>query len=256
MTHMSTSRRASGLAALAITAAAAAGLAGCKSSSSAGSASSPAAAATSTASATSDGSGGSASSGGSSSSASGSDYFPVAEGNTWVYKSELLGGSSTVRDKIIRVVPVADGKKVTMRTDESGETVITTTYVFHDDGSISVPFGSLAGSDVKVVGGSGVYWPSVADSAPGTTRKSTLRLVGSSVGHVTAHITVTSGGSKKVTVPAGTYDARAVLETIRETVAGHTITVRLTTYLAAGIGPVKTVMDGSVGETLKSFRHG
>jgi hypothetical protein len=256
MTHHMLARRPGGVAALAVTAAVAAALTGCQGSASAGGQPGTATAANAPASAPpSGGSGSSSRSGGSS--AGGSDYFPVATGNTWVYDdSAVLGSKSTVKDKIIRVVPVADGKKVTMRTVESGLTTITTTYVFHNDGSISVPFGSLAGSDVKVVGGSGVYWPSVADSAPGTSRKSTLRLVGSSVGHVTAHITVTSGGAKTVTVPAGTYDTRSVIETIREKALGHTITVKLVTYLARGIGPVKTTMGGTTSEVLKSFTRG
>lgn len=252
--HTCTPRRSGGLTALAVTAAVAAALAGCKSSASAGSSSAPAGTTASAAA----GSGSSGSSGGGSSSA-GADYFPVAQGNTWVYKSSVLSGltsKGTVTDKIIRVAPAADGHKVTMRTVEPGLATFTETYIFHSDGSISVPFGSVTGGEVKVVSGSGVYWPSVANSAPGTTRTSTLRLVGSDIGHVTAHITVTSGGSKTVTVPAGTYNARAVIETIREKVAGHTVSVKLTTYLAAGVGPVKTVMDGSVGEILKSFTHG
>ena len=143
-----------------------------------------------------------------------------------------------------------------MKTIEPGLASFTDVYVFHSDGSISVPFGSIGETGVKVDSGSGVYWPSVAGSAPGTTRKSTLHLSDKGVGHVTAHITVTSGGSKTVTVPAGTYNARAVIETIREKVAGHSVTIKLVTYLAAGVGPVKTVIDGSVGEVLKSFTHG
>jgi hypothetical protein len=248
--HASTPRRSSGLAALGVTAAVAAALAGCKSSASGAGQSGPAASASAAAA-----SGGSGSSGGS----AGSDYFPVAQGNTWVYKSSVLSGLTSkaiVTNKIIRVVPVTDGKKVTMRTVEPGLATFNDTYVFHSDGSVSVPFGSIGGTGVKVDSGGGVYWPSVAGSAPGTTRRSTLRLSGGDIGHVTAHITVTSGGSKTVTVPAGTYNARAVIETIREKAAGHTVSVKLVTYLAAGVGPVKTVMDGSVGEVLKSFTRG
>ena len=257
MTHHMFARRSGVATALAVSAAMAAALAGCKSSASAGGTSGPAASATASADAASGGSGSSGSSG---SGSSGADYWPAAQGNTWVYKSYLLSGltsKETVIDKIIRVVPAADGKKVTMRTAEPGLATFTNTYVFHSDGSISVPFQSVGGmSDVKIDSGSGVFWPSVAGSPPGTTRTSVIRMSGPHIGHVTAHITVTSGGSKTVTVPAGTYSTRAVIETIKEKVAGHAISVKLITYLAPGVGPVKSVMDGSTGEVLKSFTRG
>ncbi len=117
--HTRTPRRSGGLAALAVTAAVAAALAGCKSSASG--AGQPGPAASASAAAASGGSGSSGSSGGSGGSSAGSDYFPVAQGNAWVYKSSVLSGLTSkaiVTNKIIRVVPIADGKKVTMKTIE------------------------------------------------------------------------------------------------------------------------------------------
>jgi hypothetical protein len=71
--------------------------------------------------------------------------FPIAIGNTWVYKE--TGGSSseigTTINKVVSVVQVAGGQQVTMTTSgEVGGTpspALREIYTFHSDGSITYP---------------------------------------------------------------------------------------------------------------------
>ena len=67
---------------------------------------------------------------------------------------------------------------------------------------------------------------------------------------VTAHITVKGDGTQSVTVPAGTYTATVVDMTESETIAGITISTEVMTWLANGVGPVKTevIIDEAGGQ--------
>ena len=57
---------------------------------------------------------------------------------------------------------------------------------------------------------------------------------------VTAHITVKGDGTQTVTVPAGTYTATVVEMTESETIEGISVSSEVKTWLANGVGPVKS----------------
>jgi hypothetical protein len=90
----------------------------------------------------------------------------------------------------------------------------------------------------------------------------------SAAGHkinVHGHVTVKGEGNQSVTVPAGSYTATLVNETISEAVSGVTVTIEVQTWLANGVGPVKSVASTKSGtsaaqivstEELKSFKQG
>ncbi|MGH3401704.1 MAG: TapB family protein [Streptosporangiaceae bacterium] len=84
------------------------------------------------------------------------------------------------------------------------------------------------------------------------------------VGHtlrVTAHVVVRAAGTQSVTVPAGTYRAQVVEETMTEKVEGIRVTTTVKTWVAPGVGPVKDEVLSSSAipstvEVLKSFTRG
>ena len=55
-----------------------------------------------------------------------------------------------------------------------------------------------------------------------------------------AHVTVQGAGTQSVTVPAGTYNATVVNMTMSETIHGFAVSSEVRTWLATGVGPVKT----------------
>ena len=207
----------------------------------------------------------SASSGGSGS-AAGSTLFPVAVGEKWVYASNLgVGGSSTVTNTIKAVKPVSGGDLVTMADANhiAGVTKPTqVTYMFYSDGSIGVPFTQFEGGKVTIKSGS-IVWPSASEIASGQSHSSVLAISFKTSGQTInekVHVTVKGGGTQSVTVPAGTYQATLVDQSMAETVLGHRVDTVVRTWLAPGVGPVQSeVLDkGSVGgvlvrQELKSF---
>ncbi|HVB42318.1 MAG TPA: hypothetical protein VNF47_06360 [Streptosporangiaceae bacterium] len=203
--------------------------------------------------------------------ASGSALFPVAVGNTWVY-NDTLGATQhgTTTDSITAVTPAANGQRVTITThsDIPGLPATPTelSYVFFSDGSIGVPFAQIGNGEVTVKSGS-IVWPSKAILDSGQPHTSLLVVRIKTAGHAItaqAHVTVQGGGTRTVTVPAGTYQATLVSQTIAVRVAGITVTIKVKTWLAPGIGPVKSeasTQTGSVSElvsleVLKSFTQG
>jgi hypothetical protein len=200
----------------------------------------------------------------------GTSYFPAAVGDTWVYTSSLLTGTAgTVTNKITAVRPAAGGEDVTMAARMSGlpGKPATLTYLFHPDGSITLPPDEL-GSSISVKSG-GILWPSAADLQSGRPHDSTIQLsigTGSSALNATARVVVRGGGSATVTVPAGTYHATVINEHFAETLAASAkpLSYVVRTWVVSGIGPVKTQaiikIDGATGldetETLKSFHRG
>lgn len=211
-------------------------------------------------------SGTSASSGGSGS-AAGSTLFPVAVGEKWVYASNLgVGGSSTVTNTIKAVKPVSGGDLVTM-TDANHIAGVTkptqVTYMFYSDGSIGVPFTQFEGGKVTIKSGS-IVWPSASEIASGQSHSSVLAISFKTSGQTInekVHVTVKGGGTQSVTVPAGTYQATVVDQTMAETVFGHRVNTMVRTWLAPGVGPVQSeVLEKSgfgagpqIREELKSF---
>lgn len=231
-------------------------------------------AASSSSSIPSDGGGsGSSSSSSSGSGGSGMDttLFPTTVGDTWVYNVTLAGHQGgTTTNMIAAVTPDSAGQKVTIRahSDITGlpTTPTTLTYQLNSDGSIEVPFVEVGNSAVTIKSG-GIVWPPRAQLATGQPHTSTLVLQIKAAGRnvtVHAHVTVKGGGTQSVTVPAGTYQATVIEETISEQVSGISVSIEVRTWLANGVGPVKSVAStksGSVGqivstEVLKSFTKG
>jgi hypothetical protein len=255
----STARRAASAAALLVTAGLA--LAGCKISTTSAGASSPAASASSSAGASSP-----APAASGSAAAQTTPLFPVGMGNTWVYATKL--GSQPGHDitnKMIAVTQVAGGQQVTMSVATATGKSATVTYLFHPDGSITVPATQFGSGTVKLTSGN-IIWPSQAQLAAKQPVSSTLVYtvtVAGKVTHETAHVTVVGGGTQTVTVPAGTYQAQLINENFQETTAGEPIMLTLQTWVATGVGPVKSAL-GKIGsssvpatvEELKSFTKG
>jgi hypothetical protein len=142
----------------------------------------------------------------------------------------------------------------------------TVTYLFHPDGSITVPITQFGNGTVKLTSGS-VTWPTQAQLATGQAVSSTLAFtttVAGKVTHQTAHVTVEGAGLQTVTVPAGTYQAQLITEKFSESAGGIPVSFTLQTWVATGVGPVKsavgsTSVTGNVPTTveeLKSFTKG
>jgi hypothetical protein len=198
----------------------------------------------------------------------GSALFPVAVGEKWVYADHLGSlGSATTTNTVTAVRARPQGRLVTM-TDSStlpaaSGKIATLTYMFYNDGSIAVPLTQFSGAKVTIKSGS-IVWPPVAVIQSGQPHHSTLRIALSVGGHalnVTVHVTVKGAGTHSVTVPAGHYQATVVDETLTEKVMGFPVSIAVRTWLAPGVGPVKSevlskaaVASGmNVTEVLKSF---
>ena len=248
-------RRAAGTAALLVTAGLA--LTGCKvSMSGAAGSSSPAA-----------GSSSPAAGGTSSAAARTTAFFPVGVDNTWVYSTKAAGlPGNAITNKMTAVTPVAGGQQVTMSVTAGTAAPASVTYVFHSDGSITVPMTQFGTKAVQLTFGS-VTWPSQSQLASGQPVTSPLAYtvtVGGKAVHETAHVTVRGAGTQTVTVPAGTYQAQVINEAFAQKVAGLTVRFTLQTWVASGVGPVKFALDhtGSAGsvpttvEELTSFSQG
>lgn len=196
------------------------------------------------------------------SSFTGTTLYPIAVGNTWTYKVTTAGvGAGTTVDKITKVVPVSGGNQVTATHTFNGTTT-TETILFGSDGTITLPLTSIGSTTVHVKSG-GIVLPSQAVIESGQPTTSTIVLVASVAGQshtLTAHVTVRGLGTATVTVPAGTYHATVVQDTLSESVAGFTVKVETRTWLAPGVGPVKSQVttNGTVvgGQDLTSFTKG
>jgi hypothetical protein len=201
----------------------------------------------------------------------GTALFPAAAGDTWVYTVSLASGHGTDTNKVTAVTPVTGGNKVTIASAESLPDLPSATtslvYIFHSDGSITVPYVETGNSTSRVRISSGsIIWPSQAVLDSGQPHHSTLVLSIKSPAlnlNVKAHVTVKGEGTHSVTVPAGTYNATLVNETIAESVQGVNVNVVVDTWLAPGVGPVKSeLLSTTTGSTptfvevLKSFTKG
>ena len=166
--------------------------------------------------------------------------FPVAVGNTWVYQTTASGETGQTTNRIVSARPVAAGYEVTMSstTDVAGTaTAVQPVYLFYPDGTIGYPVPPING--VSVTGG--IRWPDAAGLASGQTYHSVLRVLDSQTGqYENANVTVLGAGTTSVSVPAGTYRASVVDTTIAAKVGSYITTVEVTTWIAQGIGPVKT----------------
>lgn len=200
-----------------------------------------------------------------------SAIFPLAVGNTWVYQEKLTGMHGTVTERVASVTPSAGGQRVIMksRNDLSGipHTATSSTFIVHPGGSISVPLTQVGSTAITVKSGS-IVWPGAAQLASGQAYPSTLVVSINEGGHALtekAHIVVRGAGTQTVHVPAGTYRATVVNETITVKVMGFAVSLDLRTWLAPGVGPVKSEVNTKQGplssgiaseQVLKSFTKG
>ena len=163
--------------------------------------------------------------------------FPVAVGNTWVYRTSAVGHTGRTTNRIIAAAPGSAGYQVTMSSTtviDGAATTVQPVYVFYPDGTIGYPVPLTDG--VSVLDG-GVRWPDAAGLASGRAYHSTLRILISQTGQPeSANVTVQGMGTSYVTVPAGTYQVSAVNMTISAQVG----TIQVMTWIAQGVGPVKT----------------
>jgi len=163
--------------------------------------------------------------------------FPVRVGNTWVYQTKIGSASGRTTNRIVATGAGSAGFLVTMSsaTNVTGASSSGTAgYTFYPDGTVGYPAPAING--VSVTGG-GIRWPNAAALASGRAYHSTLKIqVGSSGQTQDAGVNVYGAGTETVTVPAGTYQASVVETTI--TAKGETIVV--TTWIAQGVGTVKT----------------
>lgn len=258
-----TARRSAGAAAA--VAAAALALAGCgpaaSSASGSGGTSAPASGGTSTPGSTGVGVSGT------------STFFPVAVGNTWVYAVKTIAGTGTSTDKMIAVTPVAGGQRVTMTTSvkDPGEgklPLVSLAYIFHSDGSITIPVSELGTTGAKITTKSGsIIWPNAAEIASRQPHSDTVVLAVTVAGKTityTEHVVVQGAGTATVTVPAGTFQTTVIDQTMTSKVNGYASDLEVRTWVATGVGPVKQELMDIAGskttitntEELKSFTKG
>jgi hypothetical protein len=189
---------------------------------------------------------GSSSSGSGGSSASGittAAYFPMGTGYTWVYKESGFGGKGTSTQKVLSVKPSAAGQVATLASTITYPLKKTTkeTLIFRPDGSIEVPLTQF-GASVKIESGS-ILWPSTAQLASGQPYHDTIVMKIDEAGqHETLKmpVTVKGEGTSSVTVPAGTYQAALIDETMDTSIDGYKISMAVKTWVANGVGPVKS----------------
>ena len=181
--------------------------------------------------------------------------FPVTVGDTWVYQTtaNVNGKRGLTTDKIVSAGPVAAGYQVTMsETVDVGGSVITAqpVYLFYPSGKIGYPVTDANG--VSVTGG-GVTWPDAAGLASGQAYHSVVRIRVTQAGaseDQNANVTVQGAGTAGVTVPAGSYQATVVKMTITTKVGSYATSVEVKTWLAPGVGPVKSeVLTYAGGKT-------
>jgi hypothetical protein len=187
--------------------------------------------------------------------------FPVAVGNTWVYRTTVDGTTGRTTNRIVAAGEDAAGYQVTVNstTDVGGAvSTVPLVYTFYPDGTVSYPVPLVAGLSIV---GAGVRWPDAAGLASGRTYHSTVRILVSQTGqYENADVTVRGAGTASVSVPAGTYQASVVDITITAK-AGS---VEVSSWIAQGVGPVQTAVliqaagmtEYSITNVLLSFTKG
>lgn len=171
-------------------------------------------------------------------------YFPIGNGYTWVYDTTVgtLKGTST--DKVISLKSSSAGQVATLANTITAPTRIThkETLIFRPDGSIEVPLAQFGNASVTLESGT-IIWPSSAQLASGTPYHDTLVMKIDEAGHsqtLRMPLTVKGEGTASVTVPAGTYQASQIAETMSSSIDGYKITLTVRTWVANGVGPVKS----------------
>jgi hypothetical protein len=176
--------------------------------------------------------------------------------------SSVFGkGTETVR--ITAVKPVAGGRRATMAASLrlAGSTAplnFTARFTDAADGSITFASASVMGARLAF---SSASWPSPAALTPGRPRTSTITETGLPGSRTTEHVTITDIGPAPVTVPAGSYRATLLEQTVT---AGAGSQDAVKTWVVNGIGQVKTettvIVEGkpfaSSVQALTSFTKG
>jgi hypothetical protein len=197
-------------------------------------------------------------------------YYPLGAGNTWVYSMKGFGGKGTVTDKMLSVTPSAAGQVVTLddTTTYPLKKTMKETLIFESNGSIQMPLSQfMSGVSVTLERGQ-ILWPSASQLAAGTPFKDTIVMKMDLSGHsetLRMPVVVKGEGTASVTVPAGTYQASVIDETMTSSIEGYKVSVAVRTWVANGVGPVKSeVTSGlfsasgspSSTEVLDSFTKG
>jgi hypothetical protein len=219
-------------------------------------------------SATSSGRSGSSSSGSSAASPSGSGstsspsvsaYFPVKLGNTWLYRTNYGNASLGVvmeTERITSVQTVAEGQRVTIKrtfhyvNGRVGDFTSTAIYVYHPDGSLTVPYQSGLVNQTVVVKSGSIVWPSPSQLETGTPRTGKVQLAIQTGGRsvdASLFFTVQGVGTATITVPAGTYRTRVLDETLQESVSSveTPLGIHSEMWTATGVGLVKSTSNAS-----------
>ncbi len=195
-----------------------------------------------------------------------SPYYPIAVGNTWIYTITYSDGSTVVDTEVMtKVVAEGDGARVTFErsfdwNDESKPDFSDSVdYVFHADGSLSVPFQSVPigdGGSTLVVKSGALEWPTTAEFEAGTPKTGTIETTSTSADGTVIDqsiaFTITGEGVEAVTVPFDTFqDARKLHQALLVSVPSLGVTdlpIDSTTWLVEGVGPVRTEIPDLFGQ--------
>lgn len=115
--------------------------------------------------------------------------------------------------------------------------------------------------------GGGPAEPPAAQLASGQPHHNTLVITTTMAGQtstIRAHVVVKGEGTQTVTVPAGTYQATVINETMDEKFSGISVGLDIRTWVANGVGPVKSEVSSNAAgrsvvaslQVLKSFTKG
>lgn len=193
-------------------------------------------------------------------------YYPVAEGNVWVYTMTYPEpiGIVTETETMTSVVEDADGGATATITREFhyengsySDFSDEVTYLFNADGSIEVPYQTIPSGDtgavVTVTGGS-MVWPSDDEFEAGTVKTgevtATVETGGQTFNQVIT-FEISGAGEEEVSVPFGDVTARKLVQALTVTITDFDITVPITatSWLQADVGLVRTeipdVVDGA-----------
>ena len=193
-------------------------------------------------------------------------YYPVAVGNTWVYSIDYGNGMVVTDTEVMtKVTPEGGGTRATIErtftwNDKSQpELMDSVEYVFGSDGSLTVPFQSLpiAGGGTVTVKSGELVWPTSAEFEAGTAKTGIIEASIDSNGTTTEQtvkFTITGSGVESVTVPAGTFSARKLLQNLLISLPSLGVTdlpIDSVSWLAEDVGAVRTeIPDQSGGPTI------
>ena len=191
-------------------------------------------------------------------------YYPVALGNSWTYRMtspDPVGVVTYIETMTAVDAEPSGGWRVALTRDfhyENGSSPDfsdAVEYIFHEDGSLTVPYNSAPdGSDAEVTVTSGeMRFPTPAEFEAATPITGALTVTVVTAGQTINQeiaFTIAGQGVESVTVPAGTYDARRLGQdlTVDMPELGVTgLTVNSVSWLAEGVGAVRTELSDLLG---------